>query len=74
MLFPEHYTTRSQDLSEVLHDAGHFCWGRPHAWLADRPILGSKSAVVRVPRWRVQDIDTEDDWRRAEAMASYLFR
>lgn len=69
MLFPEQFLTRSQDLPEVLHDAGQFYWGRPHAWLDGKRIFGKDSTVVRLPRWRVQDIDSEDDWRRAEAMA-----
>jgi N-acylneuraminate cytidylyltransferase len=72
MLFPEHAGTRSQDLPEVLHDAAQFYWGRPSAWLGTAPIFGARSAVVRIPRWRVQDIDTEEDWIQAEAMMSVL--
>ena len=66
MFFPKHYRTRSQDLPDALHDAGQFYWGRPLAWLDRTPMFGEHSAVVRIPRWRVQDIDTEDDWKRAE--------
>lgn len=69
MLFPEHAGTRSQDLPQVLHDAAQFYWGRAEAWLAQRPGLAADSTAVPVPRWRVQDIDEEDDWRRAELMA-----
>lgn len=72
MLFPEHSQTRSQDLPEVLHDAGQFYWGQAQAWSEQRPIFGLQSAVLAIPRWRVQDIDTEEDWVRAEAMAQYL--
>jgi N-acylneuraminate cytidylyltransferase len=71
MLFPEHYGTRSQDLPEVLHDAGQFYWGTPDAWLSKANVFDKWSTVVRVPRWRVQDIDTEEDWARAESMVSY---
>jgi N-acylneuraminate cytidylyltransferase len=70
MLHPEHFGTRSQDLPEVLHDAAQFYWGRPRAWLDGKAIFGKDSTVVRLPRWRVQDIDTEEDWHRAEAMAA----
>ena len=28
MFFPEHFTSRSQDLPLALHDAGQFYWGR----------------------------------------------
>jgi len=68
MFFPEHFRARSQDLPRALHDAAQFYWGRPEAWLADRPLFGPRSAALLIPRWRVQDIDTPDDWRRAEAM------
>ncbi len=72
MLFPENFSERSQDLSEVLHDAGQFYWGSAHTWLRNAKIFDEKSTVVIVPRWRVQDIDTEADWLRAESMATYL--
>jgi len=66
MLFPEYYETRSQDLPEVLYDAAQFYWGRPAAWLQQRAIYGERSQVWLIPEHQVQDIDTEDDWRRAE--------
>jgi N-acylneuraminate cytidylyltransferase len=69
MLFPEHFTTRSQDLSVVLHDAGQFYWGRPSAWIEGERIFERHSAPVVIPRWRVQDIDTQEDWTRAELIA-----
>lgn len=68
MLFPEHFTSRSQDLPEVLHDAAQFCWGRAQAWLDNTRIFDKSSSVVLIPRWRVQDIDTEEDWIRAESL------
>ena len=71
MFFPEHFLARSQDLPEALHDAAQFYWGRPRAWLDGEKVFDSHSTVTRIPRWRVQDIDTEEDWRRAEAMAGF---
>jgi N-acylneuraminate cytidylyltransferase len=72
MYFPEHLHSRSQDLEVALHDAGQFYWGTPEAWLSRAAVFAAHSTVVRIPRWRVQDIDTEDDWIRAEAMMGYL--
>jgi N-acylneuraminate cytidylyltransferase len=66
MFFPEHFDTRSQDLPEALYDAGQFYWGRPKAWLEGTRIFDRTSTVVTLPRWRVQDIDTAEDWERAE--------
>lgn len=66
MFSPEHFTTRSQDLDEAWHDAGQFYWGTGQAWLEQRPLFSNKSLPVKLPRHRVQDIDTEEDWVRAE--------
>lgn len=68
MFFPEHFASRSQDLPTALHDAAQFYWGRPHAWLTAETLFGPRSAPLLVPRWRVQDIDTPEDWHRAEAL------
>jgi len=65
--FPEYQQTRTQDLEPAFHDAGQFYWGRRDAWLEGLSIHGNASTIV-LPEWRVVDIDTEDDWRRAEAL------
>jgi len=70
MLQPGNFNIRSQDLEEVFHDAGQFYWGRASAWLSGKVIFGPYASAVRLPRHRVQDIDTTEDWARAE----YLFR
>lgn len=69
---PEHFTTRSQDLEEFHHDAGQFYWGRAEAWKSRAPIFSSSAAAVVLPRYRVQDIDTIEDWIRAELMLKAL--
>jgi len=74
MFFPEHFDTRSQDLPQALHDAAQFYWGRPEAWLQGRRIFDRHSTALALPRWRVQDIDTEEDWRRAETMAPAIMQ
>ena len=68
MFYPEHFSTRSQDLPEALHDAGQFYWGRPQAWLDHAKVFDRHSTVVMIPRWRVQDIDTPEDWERAQVL------
>jgi N-acylneuraminate cytidylyltransferase len=67
MFAPEHAGTRSQDLEEAWHDAGQFYWGRAQAWQAGAGIYAS-GAGLPIARHRVQDIDTEEDWIRAEWM------
>lgn len=72
MFSPEYFNTRSQDLQEAWHDAGQFYWGTAEAWLNKSIIFSKQSKVVELPRYRVQDIDTADDWVRAELMANLL--
>ena len=68
MFNPEYFNTRSQDLEEAYHDAGQFYWGKAGAWLANKPIFSHHAIPVILPRYRVQDIDTIEDWKRAEWM------
>jgi len=67
MIQPEHFNTRSQDLEEAFHDAGQFYWARPQAWESSQSIFDDGLPII-LPRWRVQDIDTEEDWMQAELM------
>jgi len=66
MFNPEYFNTRSQDLEEAFHDAGQFYWGRADAWLQGKQIFSPDALPVLLPRHRVQDIDTPEDWVRAE--------
>jgi N-acylneuraminate cytidylyltransferase len=66
--WPEFALSRSQDLEELVHDAGQFYWGKADAWRAGRPVYGLKSTSIRVSRAVAQDIDTEEDWEIAEAL------
>ena len=72
MFFPEHFGARSQDLPVALHDAGQFYWGRPKAWIQGKRIFDNRSKPILIPRWRVQDIDTTEDWDRAEILAPVI--
>jgi N-acylneuraminate cytidylyltransferase len=67
-MFPEFIAHRSQDLPEAFHDAGQFYWGDAAAFLSGLPIFAPHSYPYLIDRHRVQDIDTEEDWRRAEAL------
>jgi len=69
MFWPENFDKRSQDLPQAFHDAGQFYWGKATAWLNGDIFFAPHSRAFVIPRWRVQDIDTPDDWARAELMA-----
>jgi pseudaminic acid cytidylyltransferase len=66
-VLPQHAATRSQDLEPAYHDAGQFYWGTRQAWERGLNIhLHSRTIVL--PAWRVVDIDTPEDWERAERL------
>ncbi|RME27668.1 MAG: pseudaminic acid cytidylyltransferase [Candidatus Zixiibacteriota bacterium] len=68
MFQPEHLMTRSQDLEPAYHDAGQFYWARTEAILDGISAFSHHAIPMILPRHEVQDIDTEEDWRRAELM------
>jgi len=72
MFQPENFNKRSQDLEEAWHDAGQFYWGTAQAWQEKYPVFSSKSRIVELPRTRVQDIDTLEDWQLAEMLFGAL--
>ncbi len=74
MFFPDKFSVRSQDLPAAFHDAGQFYWGHQNAWLENKRIFERHSFPIIIPRWRVQDIDTEEDWQRAELMMNIMMR
>ena len=66
MIFKDHYNSRSQDLPEVYHDAGLFYWAKPEIWKKKPEGFSEKNSIIKIPNHRIQDIDTLDDWNRAE--------
>jgi len=69
MFEPGQAAARSQDLEPTYHDAGQFCWGTRDAFLAGvSPLSSGTSIAVVLPRNRVVDIDTPEDWDLAEAL------
>lgn len=68
MIEPGLMQTRSQDLEEAWHDAGQFYWARAATWAARTPVFGPGARGVALPSWRVVDIDTPEDWARAEVL------
>ena len=72
MMKEENLLVRSQDLVAAFHDAGQFCWGRAEAWMSGQRVFVAPTAAVRLPSYRVQDVDTIEDWARAEMIARLL--
>lgn len=70
--WPEHELTRSQDLPEFYHDAGQFYWVNAEKFHASSRLIMHGAQPVILPRKRVQDIDTQEDWEAAELMMRAL--
>lgn len=70
-LSPEYELTRTQDLERTFHDAGQFYWGKSSAWLAGKR-MHTAGLGFPIPNWRVVDIDSDDDWKRAELIYQSL--
>ena len=73
MFTPEYYKTRSQDLEEAYQDAGQFYWTKLHKQ-SNAIMFANESIPIILPRYLVQDIDTLEDWTRAEYMFEALNR
>jgi pseudaminic acid cytidylyltransferase len=62
---PENEVTRTQDVEKFFHDSGQFYWGKASAWLESKK-MHTDGIGMTIPNWRVVDIDSVDDWLRAE--------
>ncbi len=74
MFCPEYFNTRSQDLEEAYHDAGQFYWGKAKAFKMMKPLFSECASPYILPGYLVQDIDTPEDWIRAELMHQVLIK
>lgn len=72
MIWPDYMNARSQDLSDAYHDAGQFYWADVNKYLIEKNFYSQDAIPVLLPRYLVQDIDTVEDWIRAEAMYNAL--
>jgi pseudaminic acid cytidylyltransferase len=66
MVWPEFRTARSQDLVRRYYDAGQYYAFRPDFIARVNSLREGRLGPVIVSADAVQDIDTEEDWKRAE--------
>jgi pseudaminic acid cytidylyltransferase len=72
MFEPQNYNTRSQDLAPAYQDAGQFYWGSASSYMQEKIFFSPDSKAFVLPRHMVQDIDSAEDWTRAELMYAAL--
>jgi pseudaminic acid cytidylyltransferase len=66
MLSPKYMNSRSQDLEERYHDAGQFYILNTNAFQKEQKIYLQLAGAIIASPLKVQDIDTETDWKLAE--------
>jgi N-acylneuraminate cytidylyltransferase len=60
---------RTQDLKKTFYDTGQFYFTSSKTWL---DIKKSIYIGIPIPNWRAVDIDTPEDWKRAEILFKTL--
>lgn len=68
MFQPEHYSSRSQDLVKAYHDAGQFYFSKLSAVQNNISPFSNASRMLVLPRYRVVDIDTLEDFELAQRL------
>ncbi len=58
--------------TDPLRDAGMFYWGTQKAFLERKELISAQSIMIPIQEKYVCDINTEDDWQRAEKMYADL--
>jgi N-acylneuraminate cytidylyltransferase len=59
-------SVRTQDLNQYYKDAGQFYCGWATSWGSFKPIFSSQSTIYEIESKFIVDIDTFQDWERAE--------
>ena len=65
-MFPYNVNKCAQDLEKAYHDAGQWYWFAVPKLNRNSNLMSLNTGSVLLPKSRVQDIDTEEDWAIAE--------
>ena len=60
---------RTQDLQTKFYDTGQFYFASKKTW---NKLQKTKKVGLKIPNWRVIDIDNKSDWKRAEIMYKFF--
>lgn len=72
MKWQEYATTRSQDIAPAYHDSGTFYWIKTDVFNSEKTLFPTNCGGIVVDEIKVQDIDTETDWKLAELKYSMM--
>ncbi len=74
MFSPENFAKRTQDLEPSYYDSGSFYWMKVESFMKNKKCLTENTGAFVIPEYSAVDIDTEEDWKRAEAVSDFLSR
>lgn len=63
--------TSTQKLSKTYFENGQFCIAKTQNWIKSNNVF-QNSIGVKIPSWRVSDIDDINDWKKAEVIFEIL--
>ena len=63
---------RTQDFTSNYFDAGQFYWGKNINWIEKKSIFTSITYCIKIPNWKIIDIDDIHDWNKAEFLTKYM--
>ena len=56
----------------MYHDVGQLYWGKPEAFLKSKKIFSNNSVAIKIPRFLAHDINTPEEWSKAELVFKTL--
>jgi N-acylneuraminate cytidylyltransferase len=68
MFWTEYLNSRSQDLPDAYHDAGQLYFAKTSALQKEGTFFTRNSVGIELSKMEAIDIDTEEDWKFAEAL------
>lgn len=71
-VMPGNQSARSQDLTPAYYDAGQFYWTTHDGWRPEVLEHGVRRKMYEIDPIEAIDINTEDDWARAERLFQLL--
>ena len=72
--YPQYAMSRSQDLEDFFHDAGMLYCGWPDSFKSKPTVFLSNIRPVLLESKNIQDIDSPEDWNRAELLFKILYK
>lgn len=71
-VWPSNVNIRSQKFENRYHDAGQFYWGTFDSFMKNKNFFIKNSIPIYIPRYLCHDIDTLEDWKKAELVFKSL--